>query len=148
MNDNKINQYHLFFSIILANVIFMFSAVAAESDWPQYAGDEGGSRYSHLDQINRENIQDLEVAWTYKTGHLDRVPGHLSFLRKLVGFQVTPIILPEDVGGYLVFCTPFNEIIALNGATGEKVWNYDPKIDLRPFAGRFNCRGLAQWRKT
>ena len=52
----------------------MLPVYGAQSDWPQYAGDEGGSRYSHLDQINRENIKDLEVAWTYKTGHLDRVP--------------------------------------------------------------------------
>ncbi len=146
MISSKNNQNSLFFSVILINVFLMLPVYGAQSDWPQYAGDEGGSRYSHLDQINRENIKDLEVAWTYKTGHLDRVPEEFSFLKRLVGFQVTPIILPEDIGGYLVFCTPFNEIIALNAATGQKIWSYDPKIDLRPFAGRFNCRGLSQWR--
>ena len=146
MINFKRNSIYLLFYSFLISGLFSLPASASESDWPQYAGDEGGSRYSHLDQINRENIKNLEVAWTYKTGHLDRVPEQFSFLKRLVGFQVTPIILPEEAGGFLVFCTPFNEIIALDGATGKKVWSYDPKIDLRPFAGRFNCRGLAQWK--
>ena len=145
INFKRNSIYLLFFSFLISG-LFSLPTSASESDWPQYAGDEGGSRYSNLDQINRENIKNLEVAWTYKTGHLDRVPEQFSFLKKLVGFQVTPIILPEEAGGFLVFCTPFNEIIALDGATGKKVWSYDPKIDLRPFAGRFNCRGLAQWK--
>jgi len=131
---------------LIFSVVITPTGFSKESDWLQYGGDEGGSRYSKLNQINTLNVKDLEVAWTYKTGHLDRIPEQLSFLRKLVGFQVTPIILPDDVGGNLVFCTPFNEVIALNAATGQQVWFYDPKIDLRPFAGRFNCRGLAQWR--
>ena len=116
------------------------------SDWMQYGGHEGGGRYSPLNQINKDNVHNLEVAWTFKTGHLDRVPEKLSFLRKLVGFQVTPIILPGDVGGHLVLCTPFNEVIALDPASGEQRWFYNPKINLMPLAGRFNCKGLSQWR--
>jgi len=140
-HQNSLVSWVFLFSLLIATTGF-----SKDSDWLQYGGDEGGSRYSKLNQINTLNVKDLEVAWTYKTGHLDRVPEELSFLRKLVGFQVTPIILPDDVGGNLVFCTPFNEVIALNAATGQQTWFYDPKIDLRPFAGRFNCRGLAQWR--
>ncbi|HJP43283.1 MAG TPA: pyrroloquinoline quinone-dependent dehydrogenase, partial [Gammaproteobacteria bacterium] len=117
-----------------------------ESDWMQYGGHEGGGRYSPLNQINKDNVHDLEVAWTFKTGHLDRVPERLSFLRKLVGFQVTPILLPDDVGGHLVLCTPFNEVIALDPTSGEQRWFYSPEINLMPLAGRFNCKGLSQWR--
>ena len=134
----------------LVGVFFLAAAplnsYASESDWMQYGGHEGGGRYSALTQINKDNVHKLEVAWTFKTGHLDRVPEKLSFLKHLVGFQVTPIILPNDVGGHLVLCTPFNEVIAIDPETGEQRWFYNPKIDLRPFAGRFNCRGLAQWR--
>ena len=134
----------------LVGVFFLAAAplnsYASESDWMQYGGHEGGGRYSALTQINKDNVHKLEVAWTFKTGHLDRVPEKLSFLKHLVGFQVTPIILPNDVGGHLVLCTPFNEVIAIDPETGEKRWFYNPKIDLTPFAGRFNCRGLAQWR--
>ncbi len=107
-----------------------------ESDWMQYGGHEGGGRYSPLNQINKDNVHDLEVAWTFKTGHLDRVPERLSFLRKLVGFQVTPILLPDDVGGHLVLCTPFNEVIALDPTSGEQRWFYSPEINLMPLAGR------------
>ena len=124
------------------------NSYASESDWMHYGGHEGGGRYSDLTQINKDNVHNLEVAWTFKTGHLDRVPEKLSFLKHLVGFQVTPIILPKDVGGHLVLCTPFNEVIAIDPETGEQRWFYNPKIDLRPFAGRFNCRGLAQWRDS
>jgi hypothetical protein len=37
---------------------------AARTDWPYVGGDAGGMRYSTLDQINRKNVTDLQVAWT------------------------------------------------------------------------------------
>jgi glucose dehydrogenase len=40
----------------------------ADSDWPAYGRDAGGSRYSPLTQINRNNVKNLKVAWTYRTG--------------------------------------------------------------------------------
>ena len=79
MINFKRNSIYLLVYSFLISGLFPNPAFAGESDWPQYAGDEGGSRYSHLDQINRENIKDLEVAWTYKTGHLDRVPEPVSY---------------------------------------------------------------------
>ena len=110
--------------------------------WPTYAGAEGGTRYSPLNQINRSNVEDLEIAWIYNAGHLERAPQ----LRPMVGFQVTPILLPEEAGRHLVLCDPLNRIMALDPATGEERWLFDPEIDLRPFAGRFNCRGVTHWR--
>ena len=110
--------------------------------WPTYAGAEGGTRFSPLNQINRSNVEDLEIAWTYNAGHLDIAPQ----LRPMVGFQVTPILLPEEAGRHLVLCDPLNRIMALDPATGEERWLFDPEIDLRPFAGRFNCRGVTHWR--
>ena len=110
--------------------------------WPTYAGSEGGTRYSPLNQINRSNVEDLEIAWIYNAGHLERAPQ----LRPMVGFQVTPILLPEEAGRHLVLCDPLNRIMALDPATGEERWLFDPEIDLRPFAGRFNCRGVTHWR--
>jgi len=50
------------------------NSYASESDWMHYGGHEGGGRYSDLTQINKDNVHNLEVAWTFKTGHLDRVP--------------------------------------------------------------------------
>src|SRR5262245_1985034 len=42
----------------------------AQSSWPQYGGDEGGSRFSEAKQINRENVSQLRLAWTYRTGDI------------------------------------------------------------------------------
>ena len=121
---------------------FEGAPVADDPGWPTYAGAEGGSRYSPLNQINRSNVQDLEIAWIYNTGHLDKAPQ----LAPMVGFQATPILLPEEAGGHLALCDPLNRIIALDPASGEQRWLFDPEIDLRPFAGRFNCRGVSYWR--
>src|SRR6266404_3074378 len=40
------------------------------SDWGFYGGDAFGQHYSSLDQIKRENVESLTVAWTYRTGEL------------------------------------------------------------------------------
>jgi len=119
----------------------LLAAEAAAGSWPHYGGQEGGERYSPLEQINVDNVADLEVAWTYRTGAQQRNPELID----LSGYQATPILLPAEAGGHLVTCTPFNRVIALNPATGEEVWVFDPEIDLTPYAGRFNCRGVTQW---
>src|SRR5919106_498318 len=46
------------------------SQKADRDQWPAYGGDPGGTRYSTLDQVTRENVEDLRVAWTYRTGEL------------------------------------------------------------------------------
>ena len=56
--------------------------------------------------------------------------------------QATPLFVENSV----IFCTPFNEVIALDPGTGAQKWRYDPKISTsqRP-ANRYNCRGVAYW---
>src|SRR5437870_12333819 len=44
------------------------AASEANSDWPAYLGDKGRSLYSPLRQINRSNVAQLKIAWTYDTG--------------------------------------------------------------------------------
>ena len=45
-------------------------SLRAQTDWPYVGGDANGLRYSTLDQINRKNVKQLEVAWTFHTGGL------------------------------------------------------------------------------
>ncbi|MCP4090702.1 MAG: pyrroloquinoline quinone-dependent dehydrogenase [Gammaproteobacteria bacterium] len=121
---------------------FAGQVLADEHGWPQYGGQEGGGRYSPLAEINRANVKELEVAWSYRTGAQERHPELIA----LSGYQATPILLPPDAGGHLVTCTPFNRVIALNPATGEERWVFDPEINTaNRTAGRFNCRGVSQW---
>jgi len=115
--------------------------VAQAQGWPAYGGDPGGSRFSALDQINRTNVSELELAWTYRTGAVKANPA----LRWAIDFQATPILLPQDAGGHLVVCDPFTRVIALDPVSGEERWSFDPEIDKRPLAGRFKCKGVALW---
>ncbi|MFL5604476.1 MAG: PQQ-binding-like beta-propeller repeat protein [Gemmatimonadaceae bacterium] len=93
--------------------------------------DSGNTHYSPLDQINRGNVAQLRVAWTYHTG--DAPPNAHSEI------QATPII----VDGILYTTTPALAVVALRAETGILVWRFDP------FANRVRDshvnRGVAYW---
>src|SRR6202165_1297249 len=91
-------------------------------EWSYYGHDAGGTRYSPLTQINRENIATLKVAWTFHTGDISEGRGD----RKRSGFETTPLL----VDGSVYLTTPFNRVIALDPETGKQRWAYDPKIVL------------------
>lgn len=82
--------------------------------WSVYRGDAGNSAYSAIDQINRTNVSQLKVAWTYHTGDAD--PGNRSAI------QCNPIV----VNGKMYVTSPKLKLIALDPATGEEIWNFDP----------------------
>ena len=57
-------------------------------------------------------------------------------------FQATPLFVENSV----IFCSPFNEVIALDPGTGAQKWRFDPKISTSyRVANRYNCRGVAWW---
>jgi len=108
------------------------------SEWPHYGGDQGGSRYSQLTQINKANVADLKVAWEYHTGDVsDGSKG-----RRRSAFETTPIV----VDGTMYLTTPFNRVIALEPETGVEKWSFDPKIDLDgPYSEGLINRGVTLW---
>lgn len=123
--------------------VFVNGPVAAVKDdlsWTNVGGDAGHLRHSALRQLTPETVGHLQEAWTYRTGEVAR-RGKLINRSK---FQATPIL----AAGNLVLCTPFNRVIALDPATGQEKWVYDPQVDTveRP-ANDFNCRGVASWRE-
>ena len=128
--------------IFVALLWSVICATAIAQGWSHYGGDEGGSRFSSLTQVNRDNVQDLDLAWTYRTGAV----AANSKLRMFIDFQATPILLSEEAGGHLIVCDPFTKVIALDPVTGEERWTHEPKFSKVPYAGRFKCKGLAQWR--
>jgi len=107
------------------------------ADWPQYGADISGDRYSSATQIDRDNVDQLEEAWTYHTGDLvlttDEGYG--------TSFQNTPIV----VGDTLYGCTPLNRVFALNAETGKERWVYDPEVDLEGVILKI-CRGVSYWK--
>src|SRR5215470_2466096 len=115
------------------------SASDASTDtWPYYGHDAGGMRYSPLTQINRDNVAQLRVAWTFHTGDVSEGGGR----RKRSGFETTPLF--DD--GTLYLTTAFNRIVALDPETGRERWAYDPKIDLDgDYGDGLVNRGVATW---
>src|SRR5947209_4326571 len=124
----------LFGSVLLA-LLFVAPALA----WEHWGGDRGGQRFSPLSAITRDTIGNLVKAWQFRTGDLDRRAPAVMARTK---FQATPLFVEDSV----IFCSPFNEVIALDPGTGAQKWRYDPKIDTNVrAANRFNCRGVAFW---
>ncbi|MEP7336598.1 MAG: pyrroloquinoline quinone-dependent dehydrogenase [Acidobacteriota bacterium] len=110
---------------------------ASPNDWPAYGRDAGGSRYSPLNQINRENAAKLKIAWEYHTG-AEEVKAVSS---KNAAFESTPIL----VDGLLYLTTPYNRVIALDPATGAEKWTFDPAVALNRGYSELTSRGVSAW---
>jgi quinoprotein glucose dehydrogenase len=110
---------------------------APSEEWPAYGRDPGGSRFSPLTQINRENVGRLRVAWTYRTG--DNGENFASGGKR--AFEATPLM----VDGTLYLSTPTNRVVALDPATGARRWAYDPKVDPSRDYSEVTSRGVATW---
>lgn len=100
----------------------------AGADWAHYLGDPTSNQYSLLDQINVDNVDQLEIAWTYDTGDSAM-------------YQTNNLI----VGGRLFTATPRSRVIALNAATGAHLWTFDPDEIHDDLADR-DQRGVMYWR--
>jgi quinoprotein glucose dehydrogenase len=107
--------------------------------WEHWGGDRGGTRFSPLAAITPANVGNLVTAWQFRTGDLDTRPAEAMSRTK---FQATPLFVEDSV----IFCSPFNEVIALDPGSGAEMWRFDPKIDISyRVANRYNCRGVAYW---
>jgi quinoprotein glucose dehydrogenase len=115
------------------------SVTAPALAWEHWGGDRGGTRFSPLGMITPGNIGNLVRAWQFRTGDLDaRAPEAMAHTK----FQATPLLVENSV----IFCSPFNEVIALDPGTGAQKWRFDPKIGTAQVpANRYNCRGVAWW---
>ena len=105
----------------------------AGKDWPVYLGGNSGAQYSPLDQINRGNVQQLELAWEFSTGDAD--PDGKTQI------QCNPII----IDGILYGSSPKLKVFALDAATGKQRWMYDPNAQVN-FGMNVN-RGVSYWRE-
>jgi quinoprotein glucose dehydrogenase len=118
------------FSILacaLPAAAFTFSGAASEDvGWPMHGGVDN-IRYSPLAQVNRENVAKLHVAWTYDS--------HDAF--KGSEMQSNPVV----VDGMLYATTPTLKVIALDAATGQERWKFDPAGGAAG-TGRFRHRGV------
>ncbi len=100
---------------------------AQDVDWPTYLGGKERNLYSSLDQINRANVTQLKVAWTFDTG-------------QQAEYQANNLI----VCGVLYTPTATRKVIAIDAASGKEIWQWDPAQE-RSGAGSPRQRGLVFW---
>ncbi|QUG75212.1 membrane-bound PQQ-dependent dehydrogenase, glucose/quinate/shikimate family [Erwinia sp. E602] len=109
----------------------------AGEEWTAYGGSDSGLRFSRLNQITKDNVGDLEVAWTYHTGDLRDTAKDASEYT----FEATPL----KVNNTLYFCTPHDEVHALNPETGAVKWKYQPTNNGSLMWQHQTCRGVSYW---
>ena len=93
-------------------LVFSFQSMAND-DWSWYHGDDNATRYSTLDQINKGNIGDLNVAWIHQPGAIEQ------------GLEATPVV----IDGIMYYASSYNRVFALDAATGKELWHYYPDLD-------------------
>jgi len=102
----------------------------AGGNWQYYGRTPRGTRFAPEQQINKDNVSDLQVAWRFRTGELAE--------RDAYAYQNTP----TQIGDTLYICTPRNKVFALDADTGQQRWAFDPQTQ-----GSFwnRCRGVGYY---
>jgi len=103
-------------------------------EWPSYGRDRGGSRYSPLEQIARDNVGRLAEAWVYHHGEPLPEAG-----REGPAFESTPLLVRD----LLYVTSPSGRVIAVDPETGAERWTFDPKLARSDGSARH--RGVAYW---
>ncbi|MEK0431423.1 MAG: hypothetical protein RL139_1227 [Gemmatimonadota bacterium] len=120
-------------------------ARGAPVGWGSYGGDPGGMKYSPLTDIDRASVHLLRVAYTWEAGEAPIPAGPDQRPARPGNFQATPLAF----GDTLLFPTPYNRVVALDGRTGRPFWTYDPqpwRTLGQPSNGTgFVHRGIATW---
>src|SRR5205814_2205221 len=105
-------------------VVALFATLAFSQDrgfntWSQYLGGSDSSQYSSLKQVNKTNVKQLEVAWSYPTSE---------------PYLFNPIV----IDGTMYVQAKSNSIVALDAATGRELWAH-------ALQGPVTTRGINYW---
>jgi len=108
------------------------------AEWPYVGAEQGHSKYSPVDQINRSNVDQLEIVWEWEPNEMP-MP---ELGARPAGFQATPLM----INNVLYISTMYNRVVALDAETGVELWAFDPKAYEREPRHSFHHRGIAYWR--
>lgn len=165
---------HLLVLTVFFGVLWAFPSGAqtgAENgEWPSYGGDLFSTKYAPLDQISADNFTDLEIAWRWKSADawlsISHSNGELvapaqnvfdqlqqenpdrwrnSQAPRLAGLKATPLM----VDGVLYIVTALYQAAAIDAATGETLWVFNPKsyeAGTPTMSIYWNHRGPAYWK--
>lgn len=106
----------------------------AGRNWPAYGATYHGTRYSPLDEIDRDNVASLEKVWEFRSGDMPPEDEDVAW---------SPETTPLKVGDDLYICTPTNIIISIDARTGREEWRFDPMVSYDAIPHAAACRGVA-----
>ncbi len=100
------------------------------ANWAHYGYGPKGTRFAPYTQIDKANVDQLQVAWSYRTGEVAEGASEA---------QNTPL----QIGDTIYTCTPTSKVIALDADTGKQRWTFDPKpANIKTWN---RCRGVGYY---
>lgn len=109
--------------------------IVTAQQWDQYGGP-GGQQYTPLTAINSGNLDQLSLAWAYRTGDMNE-----EFAYKGHSFQSNPILWERT----LYLSTSANQVMAIDAVTGEERWRFDAGIPRDIPYSESASRGVSLW---
>lgn len=121
------------FTILMAAALGIAAAQSTHTTWSDYLGAADSSHYSALKQIDRSNVDKLEVAWTYPTGD-----------------NSSYVFSPLVVGNMMYVLARSGSLVALDAAGGKEIWTHKFEAAPNPLAARpgfprLGNRGINYW---
>ena len=117
----------------------------SQGEWAAYGGTYAAAHYSPLTQIDRNNAKDLHIAWRWKSPDMATRQANPA-----IGPSYANESTPLMVGGVLYTSTSLSQVAAIDAASGETKWVFDPKVYENglgiPANNGWLHRGVAYWR--
>lgn len=125
----------------LSSIVEVAHAASAPSQWMSYGSDNASTKYAPLSQIGADNFSRLRVAWTWRSAEADVLKANPAL--RSWAWESTPLM----VDGVLYISTSLSQVAALDAATGQVKWIYDPETwkNGTPSNNGFVHRGVAYW---
>ena len=120
------------------------TTVEKKGEWRWYGSDQGNTKYAPLDQVDRNNVQRLRIAWRWTS--VDELLRRADSKLWTWMNEATPVA----VGDVLYTSTSMSQVAAIDSATGTTIWQYDPesyKVGTPSSLG-FHHRGVAYWESS
>ena len=99
------------------------------TNWAAWGRNFDEQRFSPLDQINRDSVDRLGLAWSYELDDVWSVSSQ-----------------PLAVDGVIYMAVGYSEVYAIDAVSGELLWRYDPEVDPKKMRMAWGIRGLAFWK--
>src|SRR5438093_3467546 len=135
MKPLRVASYVLLIAVLCWALPAMGQYRAKNGQWRTYGGEEASTRYSPLDQINRDNVKNLKIAWTWKSD---------NFGRQEFRSETTPLM----VNGIVYFTAGDRRaVVAADAGNGETLWMWrmDEGERYQQAPRRNSGRGVAYW---